>query len=140
MLEDKILDTNKAPTYNNFQRLNGLDYGFNLFGLIVALLVGFAALFEPYLLVLLALWNFFLGVYQLISAIVGSMRGNKDKQTYLFFAILYLIVLWAGYLFIGDSFGGDMEMVVLVIAVLLLPLIGAAYYTYLCFIAKTKNL
>jgi hypothetical protein len=140
MLQDEILDTttdgDDPGKVNNLQLINQLDYGINFFLLIVTSLLGLIAIFEISTLFLLALCNFVLGVYQLISAIVGSLRGNELKRNYLIMAITYLILLWLAGAIFDSLLAGDFAPALLIIFVLILPLVGATYFTYLCFNAK----
>ena len=141
--EKEILDTSLegiAHKSDNHDLMNRLDYGFNLFLLAIACLLGLASLIENDLLIYLGLWNLGLGLYQLISAIVGSLRGNAHKRRYLIVAITYLILLWlGGSTGLSNSFPENLEPIFLVFFIIVLPLIGAAYYTYLCYEAKNSR-
>jgi uncharacterized membrane-anchored protein len=142
MLQDKILDTaadeNQLTRDNNLLLLNNLDFGINALLVIVAVILGLTSCFDSSVLFLVALCNFVLGVYQLVSAIVGSLRGNNQKRNYLIIASVYLIILWLGSVSSSSFIPADLETAVIILVVLILPLAGAGYFTYLCFKAKSR--
>jgi len=143
MLQDTILDTapdeNPVDKNNNIHLINTLDYGINFFLVVVAAILGLSAIFEASTLFILAFCNFFLGVYQLISAIVGSLRGNEHKRNYLITAIVYLMLLWLGIATLEGYVPSDFEPVLLIFFIIILPLGGATYFTFLCYEAKSSR-
>lgn len=134
-----ILDA--EPNNNRYQILNNLDYGINVFLVGVAFFFGLMSIFFPFVIAYLALLNLLLGIYQLISAFVGSLRGNKQKRTYLCLALLYLAFL-IFLRIVGEGYDVEANMIRIIIVVfvyLIVPVFGAAYYTSLCHQVKLNK-
>ncbi len=75
-----------------------------------------------------------LGIYQLISAIVGGARGNAAKGKYAIVAVAYIAFL---FVFLEPMIkaifpGGDIRWLANVIFIFVIPGLGAVYYTLLC--------
>lgn len=141
--EENILDApmatqQKVYTGPDYSVSNSLDFIFNAFLLGVAGLIAISILVESGAFVYLMLWNLVLGAYQLLSALVGALRGNRKKLYYLVAALGYLVLLYT----IGTEFDagltGDNEMYFWGLTVVALPLAGAVYYTFLCWQAKNR--
>ena len=80
-----------------------------------------------------------LGPYQLISALIGSLNGNKDKKSYFIVALLYLVGCYVYGNYFMDTAGERLHEKTLLI-VYAFPIIGSIYYTYLTFLAYQKEL
>lgn len=128
---------NAGPDYS---AASALDYHLNQFLLIVAGLIALGAFFEPGgALFILLLWNLVVGGYQLLSALVGAIRGNRKKLYYLVAAIAYLVVLFSIITVFDPNINGQNEMIFAVIFLVALPLSGAVYFTLLCREAKNRS-
>lgn len=129
---EKILDAPLEPGANG---TTGREYyGLNLADLVInGLLVALAAVPSVLGLVsrdgtsLLSLYVLpFLGLYQLLSATIGAVRGNKAKRTYSLFAWSYLLLIFIGYqLSELLPLGGDWLFFIFVLGV---PSVGALIY------------
>lgn len=124
---------------SDYTAANSLDFGVNVF------LMGMAGLFAAGILIhrgaflYLLLWNLILGSYQLLSALVGAVRGNRKKLYYLVAAIAYLLMFFSLVTVFDSSITGTNEQIFFGVFIILLPLIGATYYTFLCWEAKNQN-
>lgn len=116
------------------------DYGINQFLLIVAGLIGLGIFYDSGgAIFILLLWNLVLGIYQLISAMVGAIRGNRMKLYYLAGAIAYLFVVFSAFTALDSMINGSNEIAIAGVFFVLIPLGGAVYYTLLCREAKYRG-
>mgnify|MGYP000131930805 CR=1 FL=1 len=128
---------NAGPDYS---AASSLDFHINQFLLIVAGLIALGAFFEPGgAMFILLLWNLVVGGYQLLSALIGAIRGNRLKLYYFVAAIAYLIVLCTVVTVFDPHINGQNEMVLATIFLIVLPLSGAFYFTLLCREAKYRS-
>ena len=117
-----------------------LDYSVNIFLLVISGLAGTSALVDiGYGVFLVMTWNLVLGGYQLLSALVGAIRGNRKKAYYLAGAIAYLILIFGTAAAIDLNLERQVEMVLAGIFFIGLPIVGAVYYTLLCLEAKNRS-
>lgn len=105
-----------------------LDYGINVFLLIVWLLCLMLGMVDSGILMFFAVVHFFLGCYQFLSALVGSLRGQPRKAVYLVLVIVYLLVVST----IITLFNINHEIAFLAFLGVL-PTFGAVYYTKLSY-------
>ena len=115
-----------------YDAVNTIDFGINVFLLSIAALIGLGGLVERGIIIYLLLWNLVLGGYQLLSALVGALRGNRKKLYYLVAAIAYLFILYATVTGLDGLINGDNETFFAGVFLIMLPLGGAVYYTLLC--------
>lgn len=133
---DQLIDAPlEAPSVNKRSKLrNRLDFGLNalLIGAIVLCLLG--AVVDTSSLFIAAVLFFFLGAYQFISAIAGSVNGNTQKQRYLAVISIYLLLLFIGFT-VGDQLQarGDASFLLAMLGLFILPALGALYYLNLCY-------
>lgn len=132
-LDEGIGNTSGGPRHTPIRTLK-LDLGVSVVLLVLSLISGLAAIFDVGLIIITMICIFFLGCYQLLSALVGGIRGNRKKLIYLAVALSYLFI------FFVVLFGGNDETietsyyyVVGVIGLILIPLVLALYYTKLCY-------
>ncbi len=126
-----------APDYT---AASSLDYSVNVFLLVIAGLAGTSALVDnSYGFFLMLMWNLVLGGYQLLSALIGAIRGNYKKGYYLAGAIAYLFLLFAGTNYLDFGLNNDQEMILAAIFYIFIPVGGAVYYTMLCLEAKNRG-
>ena len=85
------------------------------------------------------LWNLVVGGYQLLSALVGAIRGNRLKLYYFVAAVAYLIVLFTALMVFDPVINGQNEMALATIFLIVIPLGGAFYFTLLCREAKYRS-
>jgi LytS/YehU family sensor histidine kinase len=76
---------------------------------------------------------FFLGCYQLLSGLIGSIRGNRKKLVYFVAALIYMTVLIGVSMYGNLTFIEPFEVAVAVIGWILIPMGFAVYYTKLCY-------
>ncbi len=110
-----------------------LDFGISAILLLLSLLTGLASFFERELFLILMILAFFLGSYQLLSGLIGGIRGNRKKLIYVVAALVYLAILSGIYMYANLILGEASEVVVAIIALVLIPLAFALYYTKLCY-------
>lgn len=79
------------------------------------------------------------GPYQLVSALIGSLNGNKDKKSYLLVALLYLGGCYVYSTYFMDSAGEQLQAKMR-LPIYAFPIIGSICYTYLTFLAYEKEL
>lgn len=74
--------------------------------------------------------QFFLGIYQLGSGIVGAVKSRRWKAIYLGIAFAYLIVGGFSVAFIEEArWGSDLQFVLMIILGMVIPiLIGLVYF------------
>ena len=138
---DAPLTTPRQAQHNgpDYTAASSLDYAVNVFLLLIVGLFATGALFERGAFMYLLLWNLVLGAYQLLSALVGAVRGNRKKLYYLVAAIAYLFFLYSMATVFSSGISGTNELVFWSVFVVALPLAGAVYYTILCREAKNRN-
>ena len=117
-----------------------IDYGINVFLLAVAAVGVILTLFDQGSgLFLLLVGNLVIGGYQLLSALIGGIRGNRKKLYYLAAAITYLLLLYTWVELFNPSIIEQSGLASAVIFLIVLPLGGAVYYTFLCHEAKNRS-
>jgi hypothetical protein len=107
--------------------VNNILYGawaLSLLGVLLWANVGFE--------VLVLLLAIVVGLYQLLSGLVGWLAGNRRKGVYLLLA-LFALLLWVGWQYLTETGGslplGEKELGLF--GFVALPFLLATYYTYL---------
>ena len=131
-LPEKGAMTKSSPRYTSMGVLK-LDFGISAFLIVLSLLAGIVALFDTGILILVMIIGFFLGSYQLLSALIGGIRGNRKKLIYLVAAIGYLFAFYGLFSVLEYQFEGALVKVIAVIGLMLIPLAFAMYYAKLCY-------
>ena len=85
---------------------NKIDYFVNFILVASAIILVLAAMVWNQMLVLVFLWHLLLGGYQLLSALVGALRGNYQKVYYLAAPIMYVLLLFMSVVF-GSQYSPD---------------------------------
>lgn len=116
-----------------------LDFGVNVVLLFLFVLGGLAAIFDTGMIMLMMICAFFLGCYQLLSGLIGSLRGNREKLIYFVAAIAYLAILSGVYMYANTGLGESFEVVIAVTGLVLIPMAFACYYTKLCYDALKEQ-
>jgi len=128
-----------AALNHKFTRRNNLDFGINAFLVTISLLLGIIVLPAQDMMIFALLWHLLLGGYQLLSASVGAIRGNVQKAYYLCFAIGYPMLLFPLTEWLFSVADGNLKNAALALAFYLLPLLGAFYFTTLCYNAQKSS-
>jgi hypothetical protein len=131
-LEEGISKANGGATHTSIRMLK-LDLGVSAVLVVLSLLGGLSAIFDTGLIIIVMICVFFLGCYQLLSALIGGIRGNRKKLIYLAVALLYLLVFFGGFDLINDTVGASSSQMIYLIGLILIPLTFALYYTKLCY-------
>jgi len=79
-----------------------------------------------------------LGPYQLISALIGSLNGNKDKRSYLIIALIYIIGAYVYSAYFMDSAGERLQEKML-LPIYAFPIVGAVFYTCLAYLSYERT-
>ena len=100
----------------------------------------FAILFQQEILFLSIIGYIITGIYQPISALIGALRGNKAKLSYLVITIIYVVFLVLGLEPLSKSveIDGLSRDMFLVVFVFVIPAFMAIYYTRLSYLSRSK--
>lgn len=133
-LIDAPLET-PTPIKQKRSIVTNIDFGINAFLFIVTVLIGIATIFNRNIGLAFLVSLFFLGSYQLLSALVAGIRGNRQKLLYLGGALLYLLLLGISIDVMDQVFrgGGALEIIAVATIWAVIPLLGALYYIKLCY-------
>lgn len=138
MTSENLLDTpieeQRPKNLSPLKTQNRIDYVINC--LLLCLIV-IAACTLPFAgwgsLLLVLLGMFVTGAYQMLSAIIGAIRGNTAKGIYFLSAAVYLGIFFLLLQLFDDPLSDRTEGIFLrVLFFIVLPTTGAIYYTYLC--------
>lgn len=129
----EIIDTANGKAHHTSIGILKLDFGISTVLLFLFALGGLAAIFDTELIMIVMICAFFLGCYQLLSGLIGSIRGNRKKLTYFATALVYLAILSGAFIYGDISFSESLELAVLVTSWVLIPMAFAFYYTKLCY-------
>lgn len=113
--------------------LLNIDLAIQMILLILTIMTGMASIMDGGAVIVLALMLLLLGIWQLLSGIVlGLLRNDKKRGTYLLSSISYLLLLAMGTSIVSTmNFGGSFEVLLIAIFVLIIPLaISVWYYLY----------
>lgn len=138
-LIDSPFESPRTSRRHNLRDL--LDFGMNALLIGAILLCLLSSIVESGALFIAAVLFFFLGIYQFISAIIGAANGNTKKSRYLVAISIYILLLFLGFT-LGDAMGtsGDSSFLLAMLALFVLPALGALYYLSLCYQAlKPEN-
>ena len=124
--------TNGSLRYTSVGILK-LDFGISAVLIVLSLLAGIVALFDAGMIMVVMICTFFLGCYQLLSGLIGSIRGNRKKLIYFVAALVYLAVLSGVYMYGNAVFGESFEIILAITGLVLIPMAFALYYTKLCY-------
>ncbi|WP_367391921.1 hypothetical protein [Lewinella sp. LCG006] len=122
----------RSPRYTSMGILK-LDFGISALLIVLSLLAGIVALFDTGIIMLVMIIGFFLGSYQLLSALIGGIRGNRKKLVYLAAALGYLFVFYGLFAILEYSLDSTFLRVIAIIGLMIIPLIFAFYYAKLCY-------
>lgn len=110
--------------------------------IVVAIIISaLAALTEDFAIFFILVLQFFLGIYQISSAIIGAAKGRKWKMYYLIIAVIYIILggVTAG-LLSETRWNSDMAFGFLIFLGVVLPLImGLTYFILTCLEFKNEK-
>lgn len=123
---------NRSPRYTSMGILK-LDFGISALLIVLSLLAGIVALFDTGIIMLVMIIGFFLGCYQLLSALIGGIRGNRKKLVYLAAALGYLFVFYGLFAMVEYRLDHAIVRVIAIIGLMIIPLAFAFYYTKLCY-------
>jgi hypothetical protein len=134
VLDHPLEEEGPAPPGPSYRTANAFDLFLNL------LLLGLAAgpglggfLLDADSSIMIGLIGFFfLGIYQLLSSLVGGARGNGHKARYSIFAWLYTVFLFTFFRILLNMLDGE-DWPLLFFFLFLVPGIGAVVYTVLCY-------
>lgn len=131
-LEDGIGNTKDRPRYTPIRMLK-LDFGISAVLIVLSLLAGIAALFDGGIILVVMILGFFLGSYQLLSALIGGIRGNRKKLIYLAVALGYLFAFYGLSNVIEYRLDSAFVGVAVTVGMTIIPLMFAFYYAKLCY-------
>jgi hypothetical protein len=131
-LEEGTSNTNGSYRYTSETMLR-LDFGISVVLIVLSLLAGMAALFDAGIIMVMMISGFFLGSYQLLSALIGGIRGNRKKLIYLAVSVGYLFAFYGFFDAVEDQSGQTFVEITLISGLIIVPLAFAFYYAKLCY-------
>ena len=129
----EIINPTNGKSHHTPIVLLKLDFGISAVLLVLFILAGLAAIYDREMIMLMMICAFFLGCYQLLSGLIGSIRGNRKKLIYFVAAIAYLAILSGVYMYANTRLGESFEVVIAITGLVLIPMAFACYYTKLCY-------
>lgn len=131
-LEAGTSNTNGSYRYTSETMLK-LDFGISAVLIVLSLLAGISALFDAGMIMVVMIGGFFLGSYQLLSALIGGIRGNRKKLVYVVVAVGYLFAFYGFFDAVEDQSAQTFVEIILIIGLIIVPLAFAFYYAKLCY-------